>query len=81
MSCVEGPPDGSHVAMTTPAFGEFVTVTSMWPESGLLATVTQSVWPFEVPHVPSALAMAGTTTVATRANGTIPSRIVRRIPL
>jgi len=81
MSCVEGPPDGNHVAITTPAFGEFVTDTSVSPERGLPATVTQSVCPFEAPQLLSALATTGTTMVATRASGTIPSRIVRRRPL
>ncbi len=43
MSCVEVPPDGNQVAITTPVFGEFVTVTFVSPERGLPGTLTQSV--------------------------------------
>jgi len=43
MSWVEVPPAGNQVAITTPVFGEFVTVTSVSPVRGLPGTVTQSV--------------------------------------
>ena len=81
MSCVEVPPAGNQVAITTPVFGAFVTTMFVSPERGLLGTVTQTVCPFDGPQLLSALATTGTTTVASNASGMIPSRFIRWRPL
>jgi len=67
MSRTAAAPDGTHVAKTRPLLGEFVTVTVCSPVS-VLAAVTQSVWPFEVPQLLAASAAAGTKTVAATTN-------------
>src|SRR3989442_8716220 len=72
MSRTAVPPDGTHVANTTPLLGESVTVTVCSPVR-VLAAVTQSVWPLEVPQLLSASATAGISTVAATSKEKTPT--------
>src|SRR5436190_353971 len=73
MSRTAVPPDGTQVAKTTPLLGESVTVMGCSPVRVVLASVTHSVCPLEVPQLVSACAETGTITVAAASNEKTPS--------
>src|SRR2546426_3899099 len=51
MRVMLGPPDGIHVAITTPLFGLFVMVMAAGPTKGETGAVTHRVCPLEPPQV------------------------------